>query len=401
MRVHVGCGSVYLHGYINADLRGAKTFLAKDRPDLVQQLGTTEDQYYARHQDKTIDLLRKGPLDQECVVDEYASLLDLPGSSWSLDEVLVRHAFEHLSINEAHQCLDEADKKLKSGGILRIDVPDHEGTLKKFKETGDEFYIRHLLGPRRNDYGYHMMSYTKERLRNLVESHGFKFVREERNIHFFPAFCLRFEKPGLRSAWDYFRDEISKLIRPEDRVLEIGPGRNPFPRANGYLDISYNFAVDAAQKKGYGTEIINCDLNRHDPPDGEIKYDFVFAAHVFEHLDDLKEGARKISKMGKRGVIIVPTLFKDVMFNMEELDHKWWFLPSTDMRAPLRAIPINNGWTKQISNEDYRKAMSRLYRTGPFKPDSEYRLLRSWFYDSEPHLDVFHYWEGELKVEIL
>lgn len=194
MKLHVGSGAVYLSDWLNVDVPGPKTFLARERPDLVKRWQTTEDDYYGRHADKSIETLRAGPLDQEYVCDAFGDFLSIPVATYECNELLARHTFEHLSIREARQALNECLRVMRRGGILRLDVPDHEGTLQRFKETGDEFYIRHLLGPRRNEYGYHMMSYSRDRLRALIEAAGFKFVGEEPNIHFFPAFCLRFEK---------------------------------------------------------------------------------------------------------------------------------------------------------------------------------------------------------------
>ncbi|NIR12644.1 methyltransferase domain-containing protein, partial [Candidatus Bathyarchaeota archaeon] len=160
IKAHIGAGTVYLNGWVNLDLDGDKVHLAKDRPDLVERYKTDETNYYGRHGDKNMDNLRDGPKDDEYVCDKFGSFQRLPFGIAEVDEILARHSFEHLSIAEARKSLDEVDRVLKPGGILRIDVPDHEGTLQKYKETGDAFYIRHLLGPRRDEYGYHMMSYT-------------------------------------------------------------------------------------------------------------------------------------------------------------------------------------------------------------------------------------------------
>lgn len=191
IRLHIGCGSVYLRDWLNVDIPGPETYLAADRPDLVERWGTTEDQYYARHQDKNIDTLRRGPLHQEYVCDRYGSFQFLPVSE-RIDEILTRQSFEHLSSSEADAAMVQMKKVLKPGGLLRIDVPDHDQTLELLKSTGDDFYKRHLLGPRRDEYGFHMRSYNRDQLRKLVESHGFSHICEEKNIHFFPAFCLRF-----------------------------------------------------------------------------------------------------------------------------------------------------------------------------------------------------------------
>lgn len=194
MRLHLGSGSVFLRDWVNVDLPAPRTFLAHERPDLVEKYITTESEYYARHSDKTIESLRRGPLNQECVCDRYGSFQFLPVRVGEVQEILARHVFEHLSIAEAKQALRQAWAVLSLDGILRLDVPDHEETLRLFSKTHDHFYIRHLLGPRRGDYGFHMLSYTRDRLKQLVQSQGFFYQDEEPNIHLYPAFCLRFVK---------------------------------------------------------------------------------------------------------------------------------------------------------------------------------------------------------------
>jgi hypothetical protein len=177
------------------DVPAEQTFLAEERPDLIEKFITSEeDGYYSRHKDKTRDKLRSGPLKQESVCDRYGTFAQLPARPNSVSEILARHVFEHMSIREAEQALNEVRRVLRPRGILRLDVPDHEATMKMFQETQDSFYIRHLIGPRRGDRGYHMMSYTPKRLKSLVEAHGFICLGDEPNPHFYPAFTLRFEK---------------------------------------------------------------------------------------------------------------------------------------------------------------------------------------------------------------
>ena len=59
LRLHVGCGTVYLDGYVNLDLEvPGYSFLASERPDLVAVNRTTVDRYY-KH-DETRDSLEQG-----------------------------------------------------------------------------------------------------------------------------------------------------------------------------------------------------------------------------------------------------------------------------------------------------------------------------------------------------
>lgn len=191
MKLHVGSGSVYLREYVNVDLPLPSVFLAKERPDLVDRFSTMEEDYYGRHTDKTKGTFRKGPLSQETVCDVYGSFDFLPVRPNSVSEILARQCFEHLDRNEAPRALAQSYAALKKGGVLRLDIPDADETLRQYRETGDEFFIRHLFGPRRDMYGFHT-HYTRTMLIKLVEDAGFGYELEERNIHCYPAFCLRF-----------------------------------------------------------------------------------------------------------------------------------------------------------------------------------------------------------------
>lgn len=195
MRLHVGCGSVYLDGYTNIDLPGPHVQLRETAPPaLVEALRTTEDRYYARHEDMTIAKLREAAQRVPGVVDRYGNACELPFFANDASEILARQVFEHLSLTEAKQAMAEFRRVLAPRGLLRLDVPDTEETARLLSETKDPFFIRHLFGSRKDDYGYHLMGYTREGLTQLAWEHGFKFLCEEENIHYYPAFCLSFTK---------------------------------------------------------------------------------------------------------------------------------------------------------------------------------------------------------------
>ena len=193
MRVHLGAGTVYVREYVNVDLPLPHVFLAKERPDLVEKFATTEDDYYGRHRDKTPDKWRSGPICQESVCDVYGSFTFVPVRPGSVSEILTRQSFEHIERREAAEALDHFAVALKVGGILRIDIPDADETVRQYGKTQDEFFIRHLFGPRRDVYGFHT-HYTRAMLRKMVEEHGFLYDSEEANIHSYPAFTLRFRR---------------------------------------------------------------------------------------------------------------------------------------------------------------------------------------------------------------
>lgn len=191
VKLHVGCGSVFLRGWLNVDLPLESVALARDEPGLVEEFITDESNYYGRHEGKTLDDWRKGPNQIRTVCDAYGSFEFLPARPKSADEILSRQCFEHLTIDRARPSLRECARVLKWGGHLRIDVPDPELTVEFYRQTGDTFYLRHLFGPRRDQYGFHSF-YNRETLMKLAAEEGFNIVAENANIHPYPAFELEF-----------------------------------------------------------------------------------------------------------------------------------------------------------------------------------------------------------------
>ena len=195
MKCHVGNGFVYLRpsllddsrgGWMNLECRESEAVLAPDAPDLVKRFGTTDDDYYSKFSGVTEDTLRKGPIQADVppVCDAYGTAQSIPASDGGVTEILGRQVFEHFSIREARAALTEFHRVLACGGILRLDVPCHDGTVAKIREGDDPFWARHLLGCKKNDVAYHVMSYTREALRRLVEEYGFVYDGEEKNVHF-------------------------------------------------------------------------------------------------------------------------------------------------------------------------------------------------------------------------
>lgn len=191
MKMHVGCGTVYLEGWVNVDLPLANVALAKDEPALVREFITPESNYYGRHEGKTPTDWRKGAQTVKSVCDVYGSFALLPARPLSVQELLSRQCFEHLTIDMARPAFRECARVLKWGGVLRLDLPDPEKTVEMYKETGDAFYVRHLFGPRKDQFGFHTF-YNRETVTRIAAECGFNIMAERPNIHPYPAFELEF-----------------------------------------------------------------------------------------------------------------------------------------------------------------------------------------------------------------
>lgn len=193
MKLHIGCGSVLLRDWVNVDLPLPYVFLTTERRDLQERFLTNEEDYYGRHSDKTADSLRGGPVTRETCCDVYGSFDFMPVREGTASEILSRQSFEHLDRAEAARAIKECARALKTGGLLRIDIPDADETIREYRRTGDEFFLRHLFGPRRSMFGFHT-HYTRDMLKAVIEERFFKFIEEEPNPHFYPAFTMRFCK---------------------------------------------------------------------------------------------------------------------------------------------------------------------------------------------------------------
>lgn len=110
-------------------------------------------------------------------------------------------------------------------------------------------------------------------------------------------------------------------IRSKDRVLDVGGGHNPHPRANvvvdKYTDTNYHRSGDikVLQKQ----EFIAADGEKLPFKDNE--FDYVISCHVLEHVEDPVKFLSEIFRVGKRGYLETPSLLGEYFAPRES--HKW------------------------------------------------------------------------------
>ena len=150
VKLHLGCGPVYLEGWINIDIyQNGYTYLAKERKDLLEYNKTTVDKYY-----KYLFGKRKSDF---VVVDQYFDLTQVPYpfKDNSVDKILIVETFEHFSQDEGMILLKEWYRILnKKGGEVLIDIPDLIGTFRLLEnaKTIEEmnWAIRLIYGSQKN-----------------------------------------------------------------------------------------------------------------------------------------------------------------------------------------------------------------------------------------------------------
>jgi hypothetical protein len=196
MRLHLGCGTVYLEGYLNIDSsNNPQATLSFQRPDLVEKWKTTRNQYYSKQGELNLSAVTK----REFVADGLFDITDLPFPSNSVEEILVVQTFEHFSCSQIDKALRCWYDILVQGGFVDIYVPDIQRSIDLFIDSDTRQrrieVARLIFGTRKGDLFYHHYGYEPEGLEKILLNHGFKnIVKEESSMHAYPSFRIRGSK---------------------------------------------------------------------------------------------------------------------------------------------------------------------------------------------------------------
>ena len=151
MKLHLGCGQVYLEGYINIDYP-----------------------------------LSEHTVQQKSVADEFRDLTNMHYKAATIDEVRLHHVFEHFPRTQAIALLASWHSWLKKGGKVHIEVPEFDATARLVldpKTSGKDRHvaIRHIFGSNEAGWAVHYDAWSEWRFREMFDAFGFKTEKVERN----------------------------------------------------------------------------------------------------------------------------------------------------------------------------------------------------------------------------
>lgn len=119
-----------------------------------------------------------------------------------------------------------------------------------------------------------------------------------------------------------FFPELIKSIKPSDRVLEIGPGGTPHPRADILLEYDFGSASAAEAQRGYAPPLRTSKplvyFTGERFPFGNREFDYIICSHVIEHIKDVTAFTAELSRVGKAGYLEYPTIYYDYLYNFPE-----------------------------------------------------------------------------------
>ena len=119
----------------------------------------------------------------------------------------------------------------------------------------------------------------------------------------------------------FFPERIQGL-RPSDRVLEIGPGASPHPRANVSLELRFESVDEAYNQRG------RLELGEPDPrtvfydggkfPFKDGEFDYSICSHVVEHVQDVDFFISELTRVSRRGYLEYPLATYEYLYSIPE-----------------------------------------------------------------------------------
>ena len=143
MKLHLGCGQVYLEGYVNIDFP-----------------------------------LSEHTVQEKSVADEFADLTKLKYAKETIDEVRLHHVYEHFPRHIAIALLASWQTWLKKGGVMHIEVPDFDESAKlvldeRMPDRDRKVALRHIFGSNEAPWATHYEGWSKDRLTTVFSMFGF------------------------------------------------------------------------------------------------------------------------------------------------------------------------------------------------------------------------------------
>jgi ubiquinone/menaquinone biosynthesis C-methylase UbiE len=122
-----------------------------------------------------------------------------------------------------------------------------------------------------------------------------------------------------------FLSERIKNIDKNDRVLEIGPGNGPHPRADAFLDITYSSNDEKLGQFGFGTKKIDVSYKKpiyyYDGkkfPFKDKEFDYIICSHVIEHVESIPDFVKELERVAHKGYLEFPSPYYEYLYNFVE-----------------------------------------------------------------------------------
>lgn len=119
----------------------------------------------------------------------------------------------------------------------------------------------------------------------------------------------------------FFHNRITS-INKNDKVLEVGPGATPHPRADVFLEKIFDSDKELVAQSGHvgvletTKPIITYRGDKFPFRDNE--FDYVICTHVLEHVEDIDAFLKELIRIAPKGYLEFPTIYYEYLYNIEE-----------------------------------------------------------------------------------
>jgi len=175
MKLHLGCGTVYLSDYCNVDIIGDIT---TNNPIATKYNSTTVNNYF-----KYPWGTRESNVVVVDVIDDIRELKKFQDNT--IEEILTVNTIDHMKPEDFTLALRNWKRVLKTGGNLIIDIDDRQKQAEILVRANTieeiNWGIRLLYCHHRNQYDTHYWGYTPLTLKDLLKKDGWEYVWEKDN----------------------------------------------------------------------------------------------------------------------------------------------------------------------------------------------------------------------------
>lgn len=140
------------------------------------------------------------------VTDNLGQLSDFEVGS--VDLIYMCHVLEHIRQPLVRGVLREMNRVLKTGGVLRLSVPDFDRLIDAYRAAGNDPDAIHeqLMGGQDSDYNVHYLVFNRQTLSGLLWDAGFRSIRT-----WDPWNC----------EYHDFKDKATKVMKIGDQSIAI------------------------------------------------------------------------------------------------------------------------------------------------------------------------------------
>lgn len=221
-----------------------------------------------------------------------------------------------------------------------------------------------------------LISSILSKINSFLNKAGFHVSRVRSRAHW----------PGEVSRFDYQKEYNLFEIVPGYKVLDIGSGGDPFPFAttltDRYIEPTFHrtdklklngkpFSISAIEKLPFRTK----------------SFDFVYCAHVLEHVDNPVAACAEIVRVGRRGYIETPTLGKDMLFSWAKGMHRWHLMSIANKLIFF-----------EYSERELEGVRSSAWSDLIFSPFAN--PMQELFYRNQDLFNVMFSWDGDFECVV-